>query len=62
VKVGDLVLWDGGLIDNPIYGLIIGPGVEDWDWELYSAGNEIRGPYTWFVIEEELEVVTNEDD
>lgn len=62
MKVGDLVLWNGGLVDNPTYGLIIGPGIEDWDWELYSSGNERSGSFTWFALDEELEVVTNEDD
>ena len=62
MKVGDLVLWNGGLVDNPMYGLIIGPGLEDWDWELYSTGNERTGPFTWFALDEELEIVVNEDD
>ena len=40
--------------------LIIGPGDGDWDWELFHAGHAHQKSFTWYAIEEELELVVEE--
>ena len=61
MKIGDLVRRTGHAlsvqewIENCAH-VIIGPGIEHWDWEIYCTGDD-RGPFTWFAMEAELELV-----
>jgi hypothetical protein len=63
MKIGDLVTSTVALGNRDMEDwlhVIIGPGIEDWDWELYHPGNDTQRPFTWFAVESELELV-NED-
>lgn len=61
MKIGDIVRaanapGTAGWMENWIH-LIVGPAEGDWDWELFHPGNVNQKPFTWYAIEEELEVL-----
>ena len=63
MKVGDLVRPFGSGFSS-LYGpsnaihMIIGPGVGDWDWEVWFAGLKGHRPFIWNATKEELEVIS----